>query len=253
MVKKLNALVLLLVSVAFAVSAEDDFDDLEWDSISVVQDTVVASMPEELIFKAQLQDAQYLIDSLQERLIRLEEDYAIIRGNEVSLQCQNRSFQVQIDSLRRANNVMSGQLSSADSIKAYYAKNLFRYVTTPHQIRTGVDAIKSIRDSRTREANERFLPGLEQMDNLNHEVLRVLKSIRDDGRRTNMVYFYDWREDADNKLNILKTRLNVSNYFIYERLDKIVTEALEQVNTAEDEREAPDFADLIEEFRYIGL
>lgn len=159
MVKKLNALVLLLVSVAFAVSAEDDFDDLEWDSISVVQDTVVASMPEELIFKAQLQDAQYLIDSLQERLIRLEEDYAIIRGNEVSLQCQNRSFQVQIDSLRRANNVMSGQLSSADSIKAYYAKNLFRYVTTPHQIRTGVDAIKSIRDSRTREANERFLPG----------------------------------------------------------------------------------------------
>ena len=68
-----------------------------------------------------------------------------------------------------------------------------------------------------------------------------------------MVYFYDWREDADNKLNILKTRLNVSNYFIYERLDKIVTEALEQVNTAEDEREAPDFADLIEEFRYIGL
>lgn len=250
MIKKLNALVLLLVFVAFAAPAEEQFVGVWPDSSSLVQDSAVAPISADVILQAQLQGANYRINSLQERIARLEDDCTIARGNELSLQRQNRSLQMQIDSLRRANNAISGMLSNADSIKVYYVKNLFRSVATPLQIRKGVEALKSIGDSRIREAIERFLPGLERMDDLNREVLRVLKGIRDDRRRTNVVYFCNWRTDAKNQLNDLKTRLNESR-MPYERLKMVVTVALAKVNAAKDETVAPDFADLIKEFYYI--
>lgn len=250
MIKKLNALVLLLVFVAFAAPAEEQFVGVWPDSSSLVQASAVAPTSADVILRAQLQAANYRINSLQNRIVRLEDDCTIARGNELSLQRQNRSLQIQIDSLRRANSAMSGLLSKADRVKIYYAKNLYRYVATPTQIQKGIEALKSISDLREREVNGRFVPGLEQMDSWNREVLRVLKGIRDDRRRTDVVYFFDWRTDAKNQLNGLKARLNESR-MPYERLKMVVTAALAKVNAAEDDREAPDFADLIEEFRYI--
>lgn len=250
MVRKLNVLVFLLLRVAFAASAQEETPGLEPDSIVEVQDTVVAPVPAELIVKAQLHRAQCCIDSLEIRIAGLEEDYAIARGNELSLQRQFRSLQVRADSLCRVNSDISGLLSEADRIKIYYAKNLYRYIATPAQIQKGIEALKSISDLREREANGRFVPGLEQMDSWNREVLRILKGLRNDRRRTDAVDFLNWKEDAKNQLNGLKTRLNESR-LPYERLKMVVTVAFAKVNAAKDDRESPDFADLLEEFRYI--
>ncbi len=250
MVEKLIAAVLLLSGLAFAASALEETPVPESDSIAVVQDSVVVPVTEELIIKAQLEQAQCCIDSLQGRISHLEDDYAISHGNELSLQRQRSSLQADIDSLRRVNSDMVGLLSEADRVKIYYAKNLYRYVATPVQIQKGVEALKSISNLRDREINARFVPGLEQMDYWNREVLRALKSLRDDRRRKDAVYFLNWQEDAKTQLNNLKTELNESG-FPYERLKMVVSVAMAKVNAADDDRTAPDFADLIEEFHYI--
>lgn len=250
MMRKLNVLVLLLLWVAFAASAQEETPGLQPDSIVEVQDTVVEPVPAELNLKDQLGRAQCRIDSLESRIADLEEDYDIARRNESSLQRQFESLQLQADSLCRVNSDISGLLSDADRIKIYYANNLYRYVATPVQIQKGIEALKSISNLREREAKGRFVPGLEQMDSWNGEVLRILKGLRNDRRRTDDVDFHSWKEDAKNQLNDLKTRLNESR-MPYERLKMVVTAALAKVNAAEDDRDAPDFADLLEEFRYI--
>lgn len=124
MMRKLNVLVLLLLWVAFAASAQEETPGLQPDSIVEVQDTVVEPVPAELNLKDQLGRAQCRIDSLESRIADLEEDYDIARRNESSLQRQFESLQLQADSLCRVNSDISGLLSDADRIKIYYANSL---------------------------------------------------------------------------------------------------------------------------------
>lgn len=245
--KHLIITLVLSLCIIFTVSAATEYDDADITVVEIVEvDTVaVSTSASDMMLQSQVYEMRDSLEQLHAKMDRLSDDYAIAHGRELELQRTVESCQAQIDSLYGVNSALDAQIQAMDSLKIYYARKLPYYLTTPRQINLGVKSFESIQNPQWKDKYRDLLPLLKQMNSLNLRTLHVLEQLQEDSRRTDDIYFNDWKLDAEQKLNELKGTIDKK----YVRLRQIVDAALAQINAVGGN--TPDFSSIIQEFEAI--